>query len=219
MPIEPYVHALIALVAVSDPLSKVRLFEGIVGESPKAQRIRACNAVAAGILLVLSFAALLGVLLGRLFAGDWAGTITGLGGLIMSMVGIRMLGMRYTLPASGTLGPNHLMVPFCFPLFVGPAAMITSAALAASLGTQGLEVLGAALLSFAAAAWLMLYRGPLLAEHATPNLTRSITRIAGMTLAVLGFVLGMSGIRTLPLERYGRDRPAAEQLPDLPEPP
>jgi multiple antibiotic resistance protein len=136
------ISALVALLAITNPIGAVPVFLEITQGSDASERRRDALRASLTVVLILAVAVVGGqAILG--FFGISVNALRTAGGLIIVMMGIEMLGGSVPRLQSHQGGPatsgddenedveDSLVVPFAMPLVAGPGAIATAVTLAA----------------------------------------------------------------------------------------
>jgi multiple antibiotic resistance protein len=192
------VQAIIAVLAIADPLGAVPVFISLTREMSPAQRAQAARRAAFAVGWILTLAALFGSGVLDLFGVSLPAFRAG-GGLVVLLMGLEMLSGQRTRvqpEPAGVSREDTLLVPFAMPLIAGPGAITTVVALSArASGWRGrIDVL----LAVAATA-LVVFATLRSAERIQQRLSdrghRISLRFMGMILVAVGAQLIFSGIQ------------------------
>jgi multiple antibiotic resistance protein len=192
------IQAIIAVLAIADPLGAVPVFVALTREMASEDRVRAARRAALAVGLILTSAALFGSLVLDLFGVSLSAFRAG-GGLVVLLMGLEMLSGHRTRVQPEPEGLNRedsILVPFAMPLIAGPGAIATVIALSArATSWRGrIDVLLAVVVTTLAV---------LAALHSADRIQRRISdrghrltlRFMGLILVAVGAQLIFSGIR------------------------
>jgi len=194
---EIYVHAIIALLAIANPVGAVPTFLEIVAKADIQQRRKSAWHAAVAVFVILSVAAV---------AGDWLLGMFGIsvsafrcgGGLVILLMGLEMLHGRTSQVQKDSAAAENLddqiLVPFAMPLVAGPGAITTVITL--SLGDhrwQNLPVAMVAILALAASLWLTLILSTKIDAFVSPRGHRIFIRFFGLILVAIGVQFILTG--------------------------
>jgi multiple antibiotic resistance protein len=127
------IQAVIALLAIADPLGAVPVFVSLTREMSPAERAAAARQAAFAVGSILTLAALFGSSILGLF-GISLPAFRAAGGLVVLLMGLEMLGghrTRVQPEPDGVRREDTILVPFAMPLIAGPGAITTVVALSA----------------------------------------------------------------------------------------
>ena len=125
---DQYVQAIVALLAIANPLAAVPVFLEAVDGADKKQRRKSATLAAVAVFAILLVAAV---------AGNWLLDIFGIsisafrcgGGLVILLMGLTMLQGRTSRVQKESLTHNDrqtkIFVPLAMPLIAGPGAITT----------------------------------------------------------------------------------------------
>jgi len=189
-------QAVIALIAIANPLAAVPAFLALVpARDPLAVR-RAATRVALAVFAILLGAVLGGTLVLEMFGISFAAFRAG-GGLVVMLTGLDMLrgesGEASEEPPAGAA--VHLIVPVAMPLIAGPGTIITAmtmAARAASASRPSALLLAAS--AVAGFVWLVLALSGWLQQHIGHRGQAIVARFMGLVLVAIGAQLVLGGI-------------------------
>jgi multiple antibiotic resistance protein len=198
--VESLVQAVVAVLAIADPLGAVPVFLGLTRMMTAEQRTRAANRTALAVGVILAATAVGGSWVLALFGISLAAFRVG-GGLVVVLMGLEMLGGRRTRvqPGESDLdadGEDAILVPLAMPLIAGPGAIATVMALSARATSwrARAEVFAAVavttlavLATLRSARWIQARMSG--ASH------RILLRFMGLILVAIGAQLLLSGVR------------------------
>jgi multiple antibiotic resistance protein len=200
------VQAVIAVLAIADPLGAAPVFVSLTRGMQPAERARAARRAAVAVAVILMLAALGGSAVLDLFGISLPAFRAG-GGLVVLLMGLEMLGGQRTRvqpEPDGTRGDDTLLVPFAMPLIAGPGAITTVVALSArATGWRGqVDVLVAVALT-ALAVWATLRSAGWVQRKFSARAHEILLRFMGLILVAIGAQLVLSGSA----EFFGAARP------------
>jgi MarC family membrane protein len=187
-----FIHALILLILITDPLGNIPLFISALERVPAGRRgrviLRECL-IAYGILLVAMLAgrSILGIL------GLTDDTLKAAGGVILLLIAINMI-----FPGSGArlgAGPTEgepLIVPIAVPLISGPSAMAAAMLIAAEDPSRMLEWILALTICIAVTA-LSLAASAKLKAILGEQILIAVERLMGLVLTAVSIDMIMKG--------------------------
>jgi len=199
-----FLGGLLAMMSISNPLSKIPLFVSLTDDVPLAeQRTIARKACLYGFAMLI-FTLFFGVKVLEVFGISY-GALRIAGGLTIALLGYRMLfGYGYVgLTATG--GKRNIAVfPLALPAISGPGAI----AVVIGISTEIAELSGTRERAFAYAAtissflitciaiWLTLRWARYLSVKMGADAMEAITRLMGFLLVCIGVQFVASGVRT-----------------------
>jgi MarC family membrane protein len=182
----------VTLFLIMDPFGNIPVFMPILEKVPPNRR----RLVLARELLL----ALL-VIVGFIFGGRYALGFLGLrqesvsiaGGIILFLIGLRMV-FPSREPQPGTeLEGEPLLVPLAVPLIAGPSLLAVLLLFATAYPDRLLDLLAAASLAWAAT-FVMLFSATFLIRYLTRRGLIALERLMGMILVALAVQLFLDGI-------------------------
>lgn len=187
--------AAVLLFFVMDPFGNVPLFLTLLKDVDPQRRRK---------VLLRELTIALGVLLFFLFLGgsilDFLGlheeSVSIAGGIVLAVIGLRMVFPRPEGVMGAQLEGEPFIVPLAIPLIAGPSAMAMVIVMAKSDPTQMGVWLTALLLAWAATALVML-ASPLLLRILRQRGLTAIERLMGMVLIMLAVQMVVNGVRSL----------------------
>lgn len=190
-------QALIALIAIANPLAAVPVFLSLVpAGDPKATR-QAATRVALAVFAILVGAVLIGRLVLEIFGISFAAFRVG-GGLVVTLTGLDMLrsGHGAELDEAGAeSAAEHLIVPVAMPLIAGPGTIITAMTMAARAADAGRpSVMLVAVAAVAAFVWLVLALSGWVQQRIGMRGQAIVARFMGLVLVAIGAQLVLGGI-------------------------
>ena len=196
---EAFLQAVVALLAIANPIGAAPIFLGIVqGLDPAQKRAEAIRA-SLYVFAILAVAAIVGQSLLSLF-GISLSAFRAAGGLVIVLMGLEMLHGNATVvqhePNRFSDADDEILVPFAMPIVAGPGAITTVITLAVTDRTEHLPLVAlAGSASLAVLLWLTL-RVIVSNEHLMGvRGQRILTRFMGLILVAIGFQLGLDGVR------------------------
>ncbi len=189
-------QAVIALIAIANPLAAVPVFHALVRSGDAAATRHAANRVAIAVFAILAGAVLVGGSVLELFGISFAAFRAG-GGLVVTLTGLDMLRSRPTEPPdeNATVASDPLIVPLAMPLIAGPGTIITAMTMAArakSPGRPWLVLLAVAIV--AVIVWLTLALSGWMQSRLGSRGQAIVVRFMGLVLVAIGAQLVLTGI-------------------------
>ncbi len=199
---EAYFQALIALLAIANPVGAAPVFLELVRGFSRDQKRSAALRASLAVFAILAVSAVAGQAILSLFGISLPAFRTA-GGLVIVLMGLEMLRGETTRvqqdPGDPDAAEGAILVPFAMPLVAGPGAITTVITLAiahrapsfpfvpfvALVGSAGVAVVLWLILL------LMIGNERLLGMRAK----RILTRFMGLILIAIGFQLGLDGVR------------------------
>lgn len=190
--------ALVALLAITNPIGAVPVFLEITEGTTSVQRRR--DALRASVIVVAILA--VSVIGGQVVLGFFGISVEALraaGGLIIVLMGIEMLGGSVPRLQSHQGGPttsshgqeggaeDSLVVPFAMPLVAGPGAIATAVTLAAK--TDSIIGVAETLIAVAAVGMILfsaLAVSELIGKHISQRGHAILMRFLGLILTAIG---------------------------------
>lgn len=202
--LDDYVQAIVAVFVITDPIGKSIFFLLLTTETPQ-KRVQSAITVCVTVAIILGVAALVGrQLLDAL--GIHLGAFGFTGGLIVTMMGLEMLGTGHSSRAQGDRrqeahappdDEDSLFVPFAMPLIAGPGAITVVITMASQ--TDSWEATGMALIAVGVNVLIMAAAFVFLAGYLAKLSDRAIgifTRFGGLIVATIGVQLAFNGIQS-----------------------
>jgi multiple antibiotic resistance protein len=199
---EAYLQALIALLAIANPVGAAPVFLELVRGFSRDQKRSAALRASFAVFAILAVSAVAGQAILSLF-GISLPAFRAAGGLVIVLMGLEMLRGETTRvqqdPDDPDAAEGAILVPFAMPLVAGPGAITTVITLAiahraasfpfvplvALVGSAGVAVVLWVILL------LMIGNERLLGVRGK----RILTRFMGLILIAIGFQLGLDGVR------------------------
>lgn len=195
---DDFLHAVIGLFAITNPLGAAPVFVGVVAGASRARQREAARQLSLAVFVILGGSALIGQTVLDMF-GITIDAFRAAGGLLLVLIATDMLrgGKPSSVQAEHASDlDDQILVPLAMPLIAGPGAITTSITLA--LGHSRWGVPWVALAASAAVAALLFVTLRLFIDHdrlLSPRGQRILTRFMGLILMAIGFQLGLGGIR------------------------
>ncbi len=189
-------QAVIALIAIANPLAAVPVFLSLVPRHDPLAMRRAATRVSLTVFAILIGAVFAGSVVLRLFGISFAAFRVG-GGLVVTLTGLDMLRgasgeAPERAPASAAV---HLIVPVAMPLIAGPGTIITAMTMAARTAEASRpSALLLAVAAVAAFVWLVLALSGWLQQRVGARGQAIIARFMGLVLVAVGAQLVLGGI-------------------------
>jgi multiple antibiotic resistance protein len=195
-----YFQAIVALLAITDPIGAVPIFISLTSEMDDRTRRRAAVRGTLASLVILTAAALGGrAILGAF--GISLPAFQAAGGLVIVLMGLEMLAGRPTRAQRSEDNPGYdpdpIVVPFAMPLIAGPGAITTVITLTVrSSSWSRLATVLAAIGVTCLVLYLFLLSAGWLASHIGRRGQSIFLRFMGLILVAVGAELLLSGIQT-----------------------
>jgi len=192
-----FLQALIALVAIANPLAAVPAFLALLPGADARTKRQAARRVAVAVFAILTGAVLIGRFVLAMFGISFAAFRVG-GGLVVTLTGLDMLRSGHGEAADeGTVAhaAEHLIVPIAMPIIAGPGTIITAmtmATRAADAGRPSLMVIAVAAVT--AVVWIVLVLSGSVQERIGARGQVIIARFMGLVLVAIGAQLVLTGI-------------------------
>lgn len=190
-------QAMVALIAIANPLAAVPVFTSLVPPNDPTARRQAATRVALAVLVILTGAVLVGRLVLATFGISFAAFRVG-GGVVVTLTGLEMLRSKHhDLPDEARMAAaaDQLIVPVAMPLIAGPGTIITAmtmAARAASSGRPAVVLFAVGVL--AAVVWLVLILSGWVQQKLGARGQAIVVRFMGLVLVAIGAQLVLGGI-------------------------
>ena len=201
MPVETdsgtLLQAMIALIAIANPIAAVPVFLSLVPASDAPAQRQAANRVALAVFAILTGAVLIGRPVLEMFGVSFAAFRVG-GGLVVTLTGLDMLRSGHgelTDEAVVATARHQLIVPVAMPLIAGPGTIITAmtmAARAASAGKPTMVLVAVAVVAIVV--WAVLALAGLLQQRVGTRGQAIVSRFMGLVLVAIGAQLVLGGI-------------------------
>jgi len=192
------IQAIIALLAIADPLGAVPVFMALTREMSAAQVALAARRSAFAVGAILTCAALFGSGILDLFGVSLPAFRAG-GGLVVLLMGLEMLSGRRTRaqPELESMSrEDAILVPFAMPLIAGPGAIATVVALSArATSWHGRVDVVVAVAVTTGVVWLALRSAKTIQRRISDRGHRIALRFMGLILVAVGAQLIFSGIQ------------------------
>jgi len=195
-----FIHAIVAMLAIANPIAATPLFAAITEGMSKSQRRHSVLVACVAVLVILGGAVLVGTFILQIFGIGLDAFRFG-GGLVIVLMGLEMLRGKISTVHDESEHEadqeDQILVPFAMPLVAGPGSIATAITLSTlPHGWNGIVIaLGAVVITV-----VVLGISLLLASQITNRLggrsLRLITRFMGLILVAMGaqFLLaGFSG--------------------------
>jgi multiple antibiotic resistance protein len=198
--LQTVLFAAVPLMAMVNPVAEIALFLDLLHGRPARARHAAALKVAIGVALVLTVAAVVGLLFLDLLGIEVAAFRTA-GGLLLVVMGLEMLQGRepeaHGAERRSDDAEDALWVPLVMPLLAGPGAIVTTVTLAVREVYFVWFVPVAtivAILVCAVFVFTVLTLAVFLSSHLHGRGARILTRFSGLILVAIGFQMGFTGI-------------------------
>jgi multiple antibiotic resistance protein len=195
-----FVQAVIAVIAIANPLGAAPIFLSLTDDLDRAARVRAAARVALAVLIILTASALFGrVILGAFGISDAA--FRAAGGLVIVLMGLEMLRGTPTRVQHDhhdtQPDDDAILIPLAMPLIAGPGAITTVITLVAQRpGPRGTMRALVAVGILTVVLFVTLSSASWLARVITARGQRIFLRFMGLILIAVGAQLLMTGTRS-----------------------
>jgi MarC family membrane protein len=184
----------VTLFLIMDPFGNIPVFMPILERVPAHRR---------RIILARELLLALLVIVGFIFGGRYALSFLGLrqesvsiaGGIILFLIGLRMVFPSREAQPGTDLDGEPLLVPLAVPLIAGPSLLAVLLLFATAQPDKLLDLLAAASLAWAAT-FIMLFSATFLIRFLTRRGLIALERLMGMILVALAVQLFLDGILT-----------------------
>ena len=201
----PYLlGGLVALMSISNPLSKIPLFVGLTESMSEDERRTTARKACLYGFIMLTFTLFFGVFILKAFGISY-GALRIAGGLTIALLGYRML-FGYGYVGLSTKGGQRSFVvfPLALPAISGPGAIAVVIGISteiAELKTTASQAIAYAatvtsILITCIAIWLTYRSARVLSRAMGPDAMEAVTRIMGFLLVCIGVQFIASGVRT-----------------------
>jgi multiple antibiotic resistance protein len=201
----PYLlGGLLAMLSISNPLSKIPLFVSLTGDLPEDERQTVARRACIYGFAMLTLTVFFGVSILELFGISY-GALRIAGGLTIALVGYRMLfGFGYVGMTSSGGQRNIAVFPLAFPAICGPGAIAVVIGLSTEIAE--VEATGSRVIAYVAtvlslfitcvAIWLTLRWSRVLSRKMGPDAMEALTRLMGFLLVCIDVQFVASGVRS-----------------------
>lgn len=190
-------QAMVALIAIANPLAAVPVFLTLVPAGDPAAQRQAARRVAIAVFVILAGAVLVGRFVLEMFGISFAAFRAG-GGLVVTLTGLDMLRSRHWEPPDEAVAVDandQLLVPVAMPLIAGPGTIITAMTMAARAAGGGRPVLVlSAVAVVAAVVGLVLALAGMLQQRIGTRGQAIVARFMGLVLVAIGAQLVLGGV-------------------------
>lgn len=197
---EHAIQAVIALLAITNPLGNAPIFFTFTEQATSSERRRDALRACVAVFVILTVAALAGQWILRVFGISFP-AFQAAGGLVVSLMGLEMLRGNPSKiqhdhnPAEDQDDP--MLIPLAMPLIAGPGAITT----VITLSTRGSAWSGItdaliAVVVTTAALFLALVSSSWLAKRLSERADRIFLRFMGLILLAVGAQLLLAGVRS-----------------------
>lgn len=190
-------QALVALLAIANPLAAVPVFLSLVPAGNSAAARQAASRVAIAVFLILTGAVFIGRMVLEMFGISFAAFRVG-GGLVVTLTGLDMLRSGHGAEPNEAVAASaaeHLIVPVAMPLIAGPGTIITAMTMAARAADAGRpSVMLVAVAVVAVFVWLVLALSSWVQQRIGARGQAIVARFMGLVLVAIGAQLVLSGI-------------------------
>ncbi len=208
------IHAVVALLAITNPLGAAPLFASITEGMTGAQRRRAVVWACITVGLILGGAAISGAMILKLFGVGLDAFRFG-GGLVIVLMGLEMLRGQtsaiHRSPDDESDEEDRIFVPFAMPLVAGPGSITTAITLSAgSTEHDSVSItLLAVLVTVGVLGVTLIFSGAVVGRFGGRSL-RLLTRFMGMILLAIGAQFLLAGYAGF-MHGAGAETPALHQ--------
>jgi multiple antibiotic resistance protein len=190
-------QALVALLAIANPLAAVPVFLSLVPAGNNAAARQAASRVAIAVFVILTGAVFIGRWVLEMFGISFAAFRVG-GGLVVTLTGLDMLRSGHGAEPNEAVAASaaeHLIVPVAMPLIAGPGTIITAMTMAARAADAGRpSVMLVAVAVVAVFVWLVLALSSWVQQRIGARGQAIVARFMGLVLVAIGAQLVLSGI-------------------------
>ncbi len=195
---DQYLQAIVALLAIANPLSTVPVFLQAVDGADRTQRRNSASLAAVSVFAILLVAAV---------AGNWVLDMFGIsisafrcgGGLVIMLIGLTMLQGRTSRVQRESLTHNErlskIFVPIAMPLTAGPGAITTVITIAlAEPYWKNLTVALTAIIVLVSVLWGVLLLSQRVQGLIGPLGQKILVRFFGLILVAIGMQFILVGV-------------------------
>ncbi len=204
--IQFFLGALVSLLVITNPLSKIPLFISLTGSMDAAQKREQARRAAVFSFLVMAVSLAAGNLLLSFFGISY-GAMRIAGGLVVAVIGQQMLfggNSPNKAPAVDKGRDDYAFFPLAMPGIAGPGTIAVvigfSTQIAEVKGLAGeASMFGAAMAAIAVtsfAVWCVMRSSDYCAKALGPSGTQVLSKLMGFLLVCIGVQFVGSGIRT-----------------------
>lgn len=199
-----YLGGLVAMMSISNPLSKIPLFVFLTDAMPEPERRAIARKASLYGFAMLTLTVFFGVSIMELFGISY-GALRIAGGLTIAVVGYRMLFGDGYVGMTSTGGKRNVAVfPLAFPSISGPGAIAVVIGISTEIaelgGTRDQAIAyGATVASFLTSCilvWLTFGSARYISRTVGSDAMEAITRLMGFLLVCIGVQFVASGVRT-----------------------
>jgi len=197
-PVDQLVRAIIAVLAISNPVGAVPLFLSLTETRDAGDRRQAALRASIAVFVILTLAAFGGRIVLATF-GISIPAFRAAGGLVILLMGLEMLrGSPTRVQHEGTADADDaIVVPLAMPLIAGPGAITTVITLTTqSPGWRGQVQAFVAVAVTTAVLFVTLLSSNWIGERITARGQRIFLRFMGLILVSIGAELLLTGVRT-----------------------
>ncbi len=191
------IHAVVALLAITNPIAATPMFAAISEGMTKAQKTRAILSACLMVLVILGGSAFVGMRVLN-FLGVQLDAFRFGGGLIIVLMGLEMLRGHISKVHDGSIHgteqEDQVLVPFAIPLVAGPGSITTVITLTATgTGWEGVTTTLGAVLITVLALCLCLLGATRITARLSGRPLRLLTRFMGLILVAIGAQFLLAG--------------------------
>jgi len=182
----------VTLFLIMDPFGNIPVFLTVLERvAPGRRRLVLTRELLLALVLIVGF-----VLCGRFvmgFLGLRAELVAIAGGIILFIIGLRMVFPGREPAADNDLDGEPLLVPLAIPLIAGPSLLAVLLVFSSGEVLDLLNLLSAALIAWAAS-FIVLFSSTFLIRFFTRRGLAAVARLMGMVLVALSVQLLLDGI-------------------------
>lgn len=192
-----YSRLLIALLAITNPVSTVPVFLGLIGDRPPADMRRTALFASIAVAVTLLIFVFLGDAILDLF-GITIHAFRIAGGILLLLVALEMMRLK------ASVGPFELertslasvaVVPIAIPLLAGPGAITTVIVFSSLHDSAAHDILvSTVVLSVACITYVVLRFAPMVSSFVGPTGITVLERVAGLIIAAIAIEFVLDGI-------------------------
>jgi multiple antibiotic resistance protein len=199
-----FLGGLVAMMSISNPLSKIPLFVSLTEDMPEKEREAVARKACLYGFAMLTFTVFFGVSILEAFGISY-GALRIAGGLTIAVLGYRMLfGYGYVGLSTAGGKRNIAVFPLALPAISGPGAIAVVIGLSTEIAE--LDVTSHRAIAYAATVssilitcfliWLTFHSARYISSKIGPDAMEAITRLMGFLLVCIGVQFVGSGVRT-----------------------
>jgi len=194
------IQAIVALLAIANPLGAAPIFLGFTKDMDQRQRRRQALRASVAVFIILAVSSVAGNWILGAFGLSFA-AFQAAGGLLILLMGLEMLGgsptRAHQVPEGGAEKEDPIMVPFAMPMIAGPGAITTVITLTSkNPHVAGQTTVLGAVAVVALVLFLALMASVWLSDRMHAHGHGILLRFMGLILAAMGAQFMLSGIHT-----------------------